>query len=130
MRLTVVVPALALFLTGTNLCVLGAVTGQVMACSSVPTPRKSCPSCAHHGSSQSSSRVPAPSLSPCCMTLALSSSIQLERADIGGVGFATVDDVVEIVHATAFGRRFAIDERPPTPRPALEPFGGRAPPLS
>jgi hypothetical protein len=128
-RLLFVLPALALFLAGTQLCVLSALAGRVMACSSVPVERKSCPQCSHHGSSKASSEKPASSLSPCCMTLAPSSSVQLDRAEVDVATFATVDDALPAVDPAVFGRAVAGNERPPTSPPALDRFGGRAPPL-
>lgn len=123
-----IISALVLFLAGTHLCLLSALTGQAMACTGVPVARKSCPDC-HHESGKTASKAEAPSLSPCCVRLAPSSSIQLDRSDTGATSVAVSVEPLEIIQTRPLGARLIADERPPTASTALDPFGGRAPPL-
>ena len=131
LRLMTVLPALAIFFAGTHLCVLSALTGQVMACSGVPVSRvirKSCPNCTHHDAGKRPVQSAA-TLSPCCVTLAPSTTIQVERPDVAATPLSLAGVQVEPVFSRALSARLATDERPPTRPLPLDPFGGRAPPL-
>ena len=131
LRLITVLPALAVFFAGTHLCVLSALTGQVMACSGAPVSRvvrKSCPDCAHHAAGKRPVQSAA-TLSPCCVSLAPSASVQVDRAEITATPLALACVPLEIVSSRALGPRLTTDERPPTTPPALDPFGARAPPI-
>jgi len=131
LRLMTVLPALAIFIAGTHLCVLSALTGQVMACSGAPASRvirKSCPNCAHHDAGQRPVQSAA-TLSPCCVTLAPSTTVQVERPDVAATPLSLAGVQLEPVFSRALGARLATDERPPDTPPALDPFGARAPPL-
>jgi hypothetical protein len=130
-RLPAIVVCLALFLLGSNYCVLAAWSGHVrMDCMSVAAAVKAkptCPRCASHAGKHAEAKpscCPAPVVQP--------SAPSIEKAAILYMGpvLAAAIDADATPPLTAHRGDIAACESPPPTRLARAPLPARAPPLA
>jgi hypothetical protein len=128
--------ALALFLIGSNYCVIGAVRGMPMACTAiagaVAKAESSAPLCPLHASkAKGGPASKSQGTASCCMTLERADAPELPRFDPAPMPFeafaliAASLDVEAPVSAQAF---VPPDESPPAPAWQNSAHAGRAPP--
>jgi len=127
--------ALALFLTGSNYCLIGALRGTPMSCTQVAgaTSAKAeaapiCPQCARKSKGTSTS---IPSTSPCCLTLARAGAPEVSRIDSTPMPIATLAVIAAALapEAPASVSSFlSPDPYPPAPGWEKSAHAGRAPP--
>ena len=139
-RVATTLIALALFLTGTNYCLvglLGANAGGAMACHALPAAERaadSAPACASHCGHAAPTRSPAPTHTPpCCIVATAVAAPVAEKpivvhADVAALALATAAERFE---APAVHRALVLKDHSPPADPApLAPLSSRAPPLS
>jgi len=123
---------LALFLAGSNVCLLSAWAGNAsMACLTLPAAAAQAPRC-HHCAPAPSSRAGHESGRSCCPDPVVTpASIALDRVDTAATPVAEMDlAAVSLQPATAWHSiRASSDGRPPT-QLARAPLPARAPPLA
>jgi hypothetical protein len=130
--------ALGLFLTGSNYCVIGAVRGTAMACTSLGTlavkSESTAPICPLHAAKAKGahgSKAPAQGNAPCCVTIARADAPEVSRVDAAPMPFATLAVIAAALAPEAPASAFSF--APPedeTPAPGWEKcaHAGRAPP--
>lgn len=129
-RVATILVALALFVGGSNYCLLAALAGTPMACFAPPGATPAAGShCSHHSGGH---RGTAPAASPCCVNLAPVAAVHVAKADathVPTVANPTSDPPTPAAPAVARHEGIADESPPPTfgfPATRL----GRAPPLS
>jgi hypothetical protein len=131
-RVPVRIAFLALFLAGSNVCLLSAWGGNAaMACLTLPGAATQAPRC-HHCAPSPASRTGQQSARSCCPDPVVTpASIALDRCDTPATPVAEMDlAAVSPQPASAwYGYRACSDGRPPT-RLARAPLPARAPPLA
>lgn len=138
-RTAVISAALALFLIGSNYCLIGALRGTPMACTTIAgaVPAKSAPAppmCPLHATKSGTakgSNSNVPGSAPCCVTLARAEAPDAPRIDT----FSMPVDVLALIAASpaisadppALPSVFT-EEHPPAPAWQNSAHAGRAPP--
>ena len=132
-RVLVRIACLALFLAGSNFCLLSAWGGNVsMACLTLPGAATQAPARCHHCAPAPSSRAGHESGRSCCPDPVVTpTSIALDRGDMAAIPAAEMDLAAVTPQPTSawHGHRASSDGRPPT-RLAGAPLSVRAPPLA
>lgn len=127
------IACLALFLAGSNFCLLSAWGGNAaMACLSLPVAQAQAPARCHHCAPSPASRAGHESARSCCPDPVVTpASIALDRGETPAAPVAEMDlAAVSPQPASAwYGYRACSDGRPPT-RLARAPLPARAPPLA
>ena len=127
--------ALALFLTGTNYCLVGALGARgstAMACHAMPStdPAPSCSACGH----AAPARSPSPAhTAPCCIVITTVVAPSAEKPTLTELDWAplALATPVEVIPAPAARRALALNEQSPPADPASRaPLSSRAPPQS
>ena len=127
--------ALALFLTGSNYCLVGALGahgGSAMACHAAPAANSasSCSShCGHSAPARSQAPVHTP---PCCIVVTMVTTPAAEKpalvaSDAAPIAFACETQAPVPSVRIAF---FRSDHAPPADPASRAPLSSRAPPLS
>jgi hypothetical protein len=101
-RIAAISVALGLFLVGSNYCVIGAVRGTPMLCTSIGAAQSvksesAAPICPLHAAKTKgapASKSPAQGAAPCCVTLARADAPELPRIDVAPMPFATLAVIV------------------------------------
>ena len=131
-RVLVRIACLALFLAGSNVCLLSAWGGNVsMACLTLPRAAAAAPARCHHCAPAPTSRTGHESARSCCPDPVVTpASIALDRGDTPATPVAEMDlaAVAPQPASVWHGHRASSDGRPPT-RLAGAPLPARAPPL-
>ncbi len=137
-RTPALIASLALFLLGSNYCVLGALGGDTrMACLTVPGDASSAaiPAC-HRAAPATDSHSKKPTAKPCCCPdpVVAPASPVVEKADASftPLAHAVLATLISFTSPTAIdshGHRPSPDGQPPT-RLSRAPAPARAPPLA
>jgi hypothetical protein len=128
--------ALALFLTGSNYCLVGALRGTPMSCTQVAGGTQAntdaAPICPLHArkakGAPASKTVDA---APCCVTLARADAPEVPRIDAAPVPFAALAVIAALLDPnthTASLHPLPLDQHPPAPGWEKSAHAGRAPP--
>ena len=92
--------ALAMFLIGSNYCLIGALRGTPMACTAIAgavasTTASAAPLCPlHAGKAKGAPASKSTGTAPCCVTLARADAPELPRIDVAPMPFATLAVIV------------------------------------
>jgi len=136
-RAAVISAALALFLIGSNYCLIGALRGTPMACTTIPgmTPAKAAsaaPLCPlHAGKAKGGSTSKSTGTAPCCVTLARADAPDVQRIDTSStpvVALALIAASLAISADTPALHPVFSEEHPPAPAWQNSAHAGRAPP--
>jgi hypothetical protein len=128
--------ALALFLTGSNYCLVGALRGTPMSCTviagSTSSKAEAAPICPLHA--RKAKGAPASktaSAAPCCVTLARADAPEVPRIDAAPMPFAALAVIAAALDPnaqTASPHFLPLDQHPPAPGWEKSAHAGRAPP--
>lgn len=138
-RVAAICVALALFVTGSNYCVIGAVRGLPMACTSVgamasvksETSAPVCPLHATKPGNSSSSKNRAQGTAPCCMTIARADAPEVPRIDPAPMPLAALAVIAAALDAprpAVAAHATPLDDETPVPGWDKCAHAGRAPP--
>jgi hypothetical protein len=135
-RLSTSLIALALFLTGTNYCLVGALGSHAdgaMACHAAPR-ADSAPACGSHCDQTAPARSQAPAHTPpCCLVATAVAAPSAEKPITCDLDWAplAITTPAEALPAPSVHRAAVFtDPSPPATPAALAPLASRAPPLS
>jgi len=132
-RLSVRIACLALFLAGSNVCLLSAWGGNAsMACLALPKAASAAPARCGHCAPAPASRPGHENAKSCCPDPVVTpAAVALDRSDEATPPIADVDVVATSLQPASLwqGHRALPDGRPPT-RFARAPLPARAPPLA
>ena len=128
--------ALALFLIGSNYCLIGALRGTPMACTTIAglAPAKSAPAtplCPLHAGKAKGAPESSTGTAPCCVTLARADAPDVQRIDSSStpvVALALVAASLAISADTPALHSIFFEEHPPAPAWQNPAHAGRAPP--
>jgi hypothetical protein len=134
----VISAALALFLIGSNYCLIGALRGTPMACTALAgrAPARTAPATPicplHAGKAKGAPMSKGTGTAPCCVTLARADAPDVQRFDAPStpvVALAVIAASLAIsADAPALHSAFSSDQHPPAPAWQNSAHAGRAPP--
>jgi hypothetical protein len=136
-RVAAISAALALFLVGSNYCVIGAVRGTPMACTRLTTAQSSpnaatplCPLHAARAKGTHGSKAPAQDTAPCCMTLARADAPEVSRIDapLPLTALAVIAVALDAPMPAVATQPLPLDDPSPVPGWEKCAHAGRAPP--
>jgi len=128
--------ALALFLTGSNYCLVGALRGTPMSCTAIaggaPAKAEAAPICPLHARKAKGAPVSKTAdAAPCCVTLARADAPEVPRIDAAPMSFAAPAVIAAALDEnapTASLHSLPLDQHPPAPGWEKSAHAGRAPP--
>lgn len=136
-RTAVISGALALFLIGSNYCLIGALRGTPMACTAIAglAPAKSAPAAPlcplHAGKAKGAPASKSTGTAPCCVTLARADAPDVQRIDTSSLpvdALALIAASLAISADTPALHSIFSEQHPPAPAWQNSAHAGRAPP--